>query len=174
MTGTASIIAAVVSALTALRYTPTGGSEEALFGSVERYSLKDMDSAFRALLVAKQRAAVVVWTGTTAEYIPSGTIMRTRRTTQLSVLVTDRVMGDRDAAAFGSTTTPGVLGLIDRVWETLHGRLIANPDGVDVRPTSADDYTLEMPNLPGRHVGEVIIDAVSGLVSGAATLGPVA
>jgi len=169
MISTTTIVDAVVRALEAMRYTPdSGGGAQPLFGEVKRYSSTDIEAAFRALLVSSQRAAVVVFSGSEFSELLVGTGRRSARTTKLSIVVTDRVVGQGDAAVFGSDDTPGACGLADAVCEELIGRVIANPDGVDLVPRSVDTALLaddSKKTLKARSVCVIEFDAHGGTVA---------
>ncbi len=178
MRTTTDIVTALIAALQALTWTPTGGSPEPAFGRVARFDSTDLEAAFAELLLSEQRVALVIYLGDRYEPDIRGTVA-VRRVVDLAVLVSDRRIGKRQEAVYGTATNPGVLGLKDLVYPAVTGRLIPNPDGVDLEPTSAElielqDRQTKTRNQPGRAVAVIeIVARGGGSVIAPRQLGPV-
>lgn len=175
MRATVAILNRVVTLLQAAQWTPDGGVPEAAFGEVAKFDSTDLAAAFRTLLMSGQRVAVVVYAGGQWEDASSQTQVVARRTLDVSVLVSDRVHGDRQAAIFGSGTTPGALALKDLAVTTLTGRLLDNPDGVNCQPDTEDLLTIESTEKqqPGRVAALVEFFVVGGITRSTPSSGPI-
>lgn len=180
MTGTATILNSIVSALTALTWTPPGGgAAEPAFGAVHAFAQTSLHTAVRKLLVSKTRVAIVMPGGAEFEQMPSGTSRIVRRMLRVGVLVSDRVIGDPLSAYFGNETTPGAWGLGDLISSSLIGRIVPNPGGVDIVPVRIEEGAIEddeNPQQPGRAICSVDFECRGGglTTSSTITYGPVA
>lgn len=128
---TTEIVDALVDVLRALNWR-----DESAFGVVLRYDSTRLAEAFNDLLVATHpRVALVIWTGERWETDPNLS-KRRRRTSLVTLVISDRVLGDRAGAAMWGQegTNPGVTALKELVLPAVTGRLIANPDPVDMLP----------------------------------------
>lgn len=170
------VATAILAALSAAQWTPEGGSAEAAFEAVKRFDSSELIRAFEEILVAqKSRVAFVVMSGESwEEDFATVSRLSARRTLDVTILVSDRVLADRSAAIFGNATHPGCDKLKDLVLEKLCGRLIANPNACDVRPQSAEILFVERledtgKSLPGRAAYLIELEVQGGSLS--ATLG---
>lgn len=114
------------------------------FDRVERYDAARIAEAFEDILLAKgNRVALVIWTGMRWDADP-GLDKRRRRMDLVTLLISDRVLGDRrHAAMWGKPgVSPGTLALMEAVLPVMHGRLIAAPDPIDVAPQEVVPMTL--------------------------------
>ena len=151
------------------------------FGLVARYDSTRLADAFEELLVATHpRVAFVIWTGETWDKQDgSSTSLQTRRTNRFTVIASDRVLGSRaEAAVWGGGEHPGALGLKALVIDSLAGRLLANPDGIDVWPESAQPFSVEAETSEsaatlGRVAVAIDLVARGGWIASTPKLGPV-
>lgn len=153
MRATADIITALVAAMNTAQWTPEGGDPEPAFAVVKPFDSTDLPAAFAELLVTEQRVALIVYTGDDFEDANSGPgQVEVRRAAQISILVSDRVLGKRQEAIFGSATHPGALRLKDIALAAVAGPLCAQPEAVDCRPVHAEPLILEdlKKKQPGR------------------------
>lgn len=165
MKTTAQILDEIVTRLQALTWTPTDGDPEAAFGLVSRFSVTDLEQAFAELLTAEPRVALVVCTGRDWQVMEEGPKTSLRRTTQISVVVSDRLLGAEQTAWSGDDTTPGAWGLADLVPSAICGRLLAAPDAVDLLPVGEQDVSVDTEvatNLPGRAAVILEFQAIGG------------
>lgn len=157
MKTTVQTIDAMVAALEAATWTPSGGAAEPAFGRVARFDATDKESALSTLLMAESRVAVVVYAGESWDPLDTEetALLVLRRSQNVLVMVTDRSLRARTVAAFGDgARNPGALALKDVAVQALAGRLLANPNGVNVRPISARVELVadqrDNPNYPDR------------------------
>lgn len=165
MTTTAAILDRVVTLLSALKYTPLGGSEENLFEAVEKFDITTADKAFGRVLSNQNRVALVVWFGEEFTNIMQGRDQLTRRKTKLRVIVSEKSLGDRQIALFGTTTTPGVLKMKDLVIETVTGPLFAETtNDVAMTPVTAFTALIEETGnqFPGRVIASIDFEGRGG------------
>lgn len=178
MKTTAQILDEIVTRLQALTWTPAGGDPEdaeAAFGLVSRFSVTDLEQAFANLLTAEPRVALVVCTGRDWQVMEEGPKTSMRRTTQVSVVVSDRILGNEQAAWSGEATTPGAWGLADLVPGAICGRLLAAPQAVDLLPVGEQDVSIDREvetNLPGRAAVILEFQAIGGWLHTATAPGP--
>lgn len=154
---TAEILAAVIALLRAVTWTnPATLAEEPAFPTVKPFVGTDLNKALQALLTTQTRAAYVVFDRTTWEHEIGGDSVRSRRSSLLWVVVTDRAIGDYMSALYGTAVlgegirnpntapTPGALGLADLLVEPLTGQLLVNPQGVRLLPESEEPTLVEV------------------------------
>ncbi len=153
MRTTTEIIDALVAKLQALQWTPGSGPAEPAFQAVKRFDSTDLAAAFAELLVSQQRVALVVHTGDRFDDAGTGAgQVAVRRVTEVSLVLSDRVLGKRQAAIWGTATNPGCLPLKDLALTAVGGPLIAAPGAVDCVPVHAERLTVEdlKSKQPGR------------------------
>lgn len=175
MKGTSQILDEIVTRLQALTWTPDGGDPEDAFGLVSRFAVTDLEEAFADLLTTEQRVALVVCTGRDWQIMEEGPKTSMRRTTQVSVVVSDRILGDEQAAWSGSATTPGAWGLADLVPGAICGRLLDAPQAVDLLPVGEQDVSIDREvetNLPGRAAVIIEFQAIGGWLHNTTAPGP--
>lgn len=150
MRTTSEILAAIITGLTALRWTPDGGPEEALLQEVRRYDANDLQRAFSELLVIQQRVALVIYTGERWNTLPHhdeiGPVAQ--RTLQISILLSDAVIGDRQSAVFGSPSTPGCIPMHELAIRHLAGPLFPSGERVWLAPTTVTLADIERDDRP--------------------------
>jgi len=120
---TVPILEAIKSRLEEMTWTPTGGGAVLAFGQVIIFDLKDLASALRELLAVEDRVALIVYEGDRWDNEANGQSLTSTLTREVTVIVSDRQLGDRSAATLGSTENPGAYALADLVIESLHGPL---------------------------------------------------
>ena len=152
--------------------------EDNAFEVVARFDSTEIERAFSELLVAhRNRVAFVVVSGESWDTEQVGSLRHARRTTRMTLLVSDRVLGNRGAAIFGGPSNPGCLALKDAAMAAVCGPLIANPAGCDVQPVSADLLFVERvedsgSKLPGRAACLVELLAYGGMLHFSRSKGP--
>lgn len=170
MKTTVQTVDAIVTALEAATWTPTGGSPETAFEAVHRFDVSDKARAMQTLLISDARVALVIYMS--EDWDPQNTEdsgqLVLRRTQNILVLVSDRNKGRRDTAAFGDAHNPGALGLKDVAVQTLSGNLIAHPDAVNIRPIRAEVEQMESNNelFPDRVFCSIQCLATGGRIIG--------
>jgi len=155
MRATQEILDELVARLQAVTWTPAGGSAEPAFQVVKLYDLTDIEAAFQELLVTKQRVCLVIYAGTRYPDAGEGPgQVARRRVTEVTLLLSDRVHGGRQAAMFGGDNNPGAVKLLDRVIQELPGPLFDEVAGaVDCAPVNAS--VLDIEDLKKTHPGRV-------------------
>lgn len=152
MRTTTEIMDALVAKLQAVQWTPGSGPAEPAFQEVKRFDSTELVAAFTELLVTRQRVALVVYMGDRFGDAGSGPDqVCARRTTEVSLILSDRVVGKRQDAIYGTATNPGALPLKDLVRAAVAGRLLAEPGAVLCAPVNAEILTVE--NLKERQPG---------------------
>lgn len=155
---------ALVEYLEAAQWTPDGGEAESAFGRVERYHVNDMPKAMQSLILHQARLAVVVPTGSRWETMQREHEMSpvNRRVVNVTVIVSDRRVGNDDAAVFGSDDNPGSLALAEIAIEACTGSLF-DDGGTEVHcyPTSDGQVPMENDKDPGRNLVVVELECVT-------------
>ncbi len=154
-----SILDAIKAKLSAATWTPQSGPAEPAFGEVHLFDGTDLVAAFSELIISKSRVALVIYSG--ANWEPMGSAA-TRRMPSVSIVASDRQIGKKREAIFGSATTPGALKLIEIAAVAVTGRLLDSPP-CDCRPTSEDTVAMEdlRNKQPGRY-GAILDLSLSG------------
>lgn len=155
MTTTTAILDRVVTLCSALKYTPLGGAEENLFEAVEKFDVTNADKAFGRVLSNQNRVCLVIWFGEEFATVMQGRDQLTRRKTKVRVIVSEKKLGDRQEALFGTTTTPGVLKMKDLVIEAVTGALFAESTN-DVAMTPITAFCAMIEETENRFPGRVI------------------
>jgi hypothetical protein len=117
------VLTALDTKLRAVMWDPPGGGSVAAFGTVGTFDLSDLAQALRELLVVSDRAALIIYQGTQYDARASGRDVTAECVRDISILVTDRDVGNRMAALVGGEVTPGAALLADLVAERLLGSL---------------------------------------------------
>jgi hypothetical protein len=134
----AEVLAEIERRLKALMWTaPNTTVPVKAFERVEKFISIDLEDALSKTVANQQRLAYIVCHDLEWEKTGPSAEAETRRTISISVLIADKVIGDRIAAALGNDATPGAWGLHDLVAPVLIGRLLQNPGGVNVQPVRA-------------------------------------
>lgn len=132
---TRTIVDAIVTKLKAVKLAD--GVTPA-FEQVELFHTSDVMQAIETLLAASARLAVVVYGGENWENDEPGTEQISKRTHDISVVITDSFPGDESTVLYGDEHTPGLLKLKDLIYPALTGPLLDGPGAVIVRPLSGD------------------------------------
>lgn len=150
----AEISAAIVAGLKSAQWADAPGEAAEAFNEVEAYDSLDLPRALSELVVAKGRVALVVtgderWETQIRDNPEMAPVMR-RRTT-VTVLVSDRVIGNRVAAIWGDETHPGCRLLADIAVGCTVGPLFAEAPLAEALVTSvARADVSERETTPGR------------------------
>ena len=170
------IVEALGAVLLALQWTPAGGSAESAFQSVKLFDLDALAAALSELIVSQERVCFIVPGDerfTARAESPARLVMT--RTLPVALLLSDRVLGDRQAALYGTDTNPGAFSLLELALPAVTGVLLANPRGVLVKPVTAAVVTVkdEARTLPGRACVELDLDCTGGTLSASLGAGPI-
>lgn len=142
---TLQLMRAVEATITALQLAaPHSGPA---FTEVHVYTRQGLLQAMRDLLIKDERVCIIVPTGNTYENKREGRIATSRRTSEITLLITDKVYGGSfDAEALtGNDDTPGIAVLQDLVVTTLQGQSLNLPGGVCLEPGGGEPITLGDP-----------------------------
>lgn len=150
--GLAEIEDALVACLEEAVWTKEDGSDETAFAQVKGYDALDFPAAMDELVATKGRVALVIigddtWETMDRTVHAPGVVMRRR--TAVTVMVSERKIGDRQAAIRGDERHPGVWKLADLAAWACSGSLFT--DGVQAtcvvgksaRADLAEDATQE-------------------------------
>ena len=160
--GTGDIVAALAAAVAAITL-PNGQWGSALptlskaFDRVEVFDSEQLVEAFRYLLVTEQKVCVIVPMDERFNTAIDHRKLVITRELPVMVLISDRVLGGRNAALLGNVDTPGALELTELVLPAVTGLLLPNQagppplSGVLVEPFSSSvlsvkDTESEMPS----------------------------
>jgi hypothetical protein len=106
------------------------------FDRVELFDSEDLSAAFQFLLITEQRVCVIVPLEAKFETVFGGASgmasrkLTSKREVPVVVLCSDRVLGDRKAALYGSDTERGAYALAELALPVCVGLLLPNPNGV--------------------------------------------
>jgi hypothetical protein len=117
----------------------TGQISEAAFGRVELFDSEDLTAAFQFLLITEQRVCVIVPLDAKFEQVFQVRKLTSKRNAPIALLCSDRVLGDRRAALWGSDTEHGAMFLAEVTLPACAGLLLPNPKGVVCEP---QDYSV--------------------------------
>jgi hypothetical protein len=150
----------------------------AAFQRVELFDSESLLEAFKILTISEQRICLIV---PLTEHWETETMTRkiiTRKTVNVALLISDRVLGNRTTALYGDGTnaTPGAHKLVKFTLPLVIGQLLNNPNGVVSVPTSADVIIVknekEKQNLPGRSAVALELECQGGWIEAALAVGP--
>ncbi len=155
MLATPTILSTLVTDLESVTWTPGGGAPEAAFQAVELWRSKDLIDAFKDLLINRHdRVCIVVWTSTAFGPLRGGAIPVLERKITVTLVMSDRILGDISGSRYGTATHPGVLGLLDAVsWQMLGSHGTTGEKWFWI-PRNAETMSIsdETQNLPSREV----------------------
>lgn len=105
------------------------------FDRVELFDSEDLTAAFQFLLITEQRVCVIVPLEAKFEQVfpergAASRKLTSKREVPVVVLCSDRVLGDRRAALYGSDTEHGAYALAELALPVCVGLLLPNPNGV--------------------------------------------
>jgi hypothetical protein len=148
---TTAILAELKARMTALKLAD--GTTPA-FARVELFDSESLLEAFELLTLSEQRICVIVPLDETFNTENRGQILISTRILPVALLISDRVIGDRTKALFGSAANLGAYALAELALPVVTGRLLDNPNGVTVEPVNTSVLIIknqkEKQNLPGR------------------------
>ena len=170
-------IAAALQAQLKLVQAPglNGGPAAAAFQRVELFDSENLVAAFMTLLISEQCIAIVVPLAAHWENECSQRKVLSRRVQPVAILISDRVLGTRTQALYGSASNQGAYNLSALAVPFVTGQLIANPAGVIAVPTSESVLVLksqEREDLPGRAAVALEIDCKGGWIEAPLSAGP--
>lgn len=165
----------ILAALIALLQAVELEEDVPAFESVKRFDIENVDQAFKELMESKQRVCFVIPDLENFEpAVNAGKLMVTRRL-PIALLISDRVMGDRQAALFGSDDTPGAYALAEGALEAVTGLILDNPGGVKCLPLTMGALSIEdiQKKLPGRAVVELDVECTGGTLTASLGISPI-
>ena len=168
---TTEVLTALKTALEVARWTPEGGSPTVAFQKVKLFDLAQLDDAFSELLMSEQRVCLLVPDAERFESALQGsTRLLIKRTLPVALLISDRVVADRQAALHGMVGTgsmPAVAGafpLQEIALAAVTGQLLPTPRGVVCKPVTATvlDVQDTKKKMPGRACVELDVECTGG------------
>lgn len=174
MRNTIDLLGAAVVALEAAIWPVPDGTEQPAFAAVKLWDSTDLEQALTELLLSNSRVAFVVFLDESWRDQSSAREISVHRQISFSVLVSDRQIGNHYQAVFGGASNPGAITLKDIVISALTGRLVQNPDGIDVVPVRATPLVVQQDDQPGRVAYEIEFQARGGWINKTTGPGPVA
>lgn len=154
---TVEVLEALKVRLQALRW-----KTEPAFHAVELFDLADLVAALKSLLIAKSRACVIVHDGDDFEHEVKGNDLHVYQTRSVLLLLTDKIIGDRKAAAMGGIQNPGIYTLADLVVPAVTGPLFENPKGLYMVPLRGDSLEINDKEVVGRTAYMIPIELHGG------------
>jgi hypothetical protein len=131
---------------------------------VKYFTRESLSAAMEELLVFEDRACFLVPGGTDYRNERAGAVLKTRKSEEMVLLVTDRVYGDRQASAEGNEDTMGVWALADALEDLLTGHRLGL-EGVLVEVAAGEPFTLaseEREDLAGRECWALTVKVSAG------------
>lgn len=165
--------------------TAADSSTVPAFQSVKLFDTADLAAAMQELLLSQQRICLVIPDAERFESVLSGAHkLLVKRTLPVALLMSDRVLGDRQQALHGAPAAgdlPAVAGafaLQEIALAAVTGRLLApggGLGGVLCQPVTATVLTVEdtKKKLPGRACVELDLDCTGGTLEAATGPGPI-
>lgn len=150
---------------------------DAAFDDVRRFDSTEWVEAFRRTLTGMTSRVAFVVAGSESWDDDGSTVgrMSLRRQMSITLLVSDRVLGNADAAQFGGSDNPGSRRLADIAIAAVSTTLISNPGGCHARPVSVEPvFFTETENtaLPGRAACLVELEITGGHLLSPLSVGP--
>ena len=172
---TTAILNALVALLENLQVTIGAAAPVPAFERVELFDSESLLEAFQLLTISEKRICLVVVLNEQFKTVNRGQTMISTRELPVALLIGDRQMGNRVAALYGNSTTPGAYGLMELVLPVVTGMLLAPPNGVTCEPVSCTVLIVksqkEKQNLPGRAAVALELHCSGGNLQ--APLGPI-
>lgn len=156
MRSAAGIIAELTTQLAAVKLAD---DTTPAFQRIERFDVESLTEAFRLLLISEQRVCVIVALDEQYESVLENRKLLVKRLQPIVLLISDRVLGDRDKALWGDpedASNPGAYALAALALPAVTGQLLAAAPGLGAvvsAPASASPIFLQdddQQNLPGR------------------------
>lgn len=129
------------------------------FQNLQIFDFMSLTEAFRYLIISEQRVAVVIFTGMHFEEKLTSSMLFSKCIEKVSILVSDRRLGDRIKALQGDpndNTVPGAWALAKLTCAAVTGQLITGSEGLSnvvSRPAGMVEVFLkddDRQELPGR------------------------
>lgn len=142
------------------------------FDRVELFAQPDLATAFQELRVAVDRLCLIIPTGTEFENLIEGRILCTMQRHQVTLLFTDRVIGNRPAALTGNGGPRGILNMAAAVTDLVIGSNLGI-QGVIVMPTDSQPFAIQgadRQNMPGREGWQLDLGIAAGAIKRGTTL----
>lgn len=169
--GVTAVVTEIKTRIAALMFAagvlPWSGT--AVFERVELFDSERLEDAFRYLTIAEKRVCVVVPLVEEFETVINAQQRKilVQRRLPVIVLCSDRLMGDRKGALYGTTgaaATPGAYALADLVLPAVTGQLLANPGAVVSVPKTLSPITVKdtEKTLAGRVTVGLELDCTGG------------
>ena len=119
---------------------------------VEQFTEADLVEAFRRLLISEQRVCLIVAMDEEFNSETKGNKLIVRRVLPVTLLLSDRVLGNPVTALKGDENNPGAQGLLEAVLPAVIGQLLDNPGGVAAEPRVASHFQVAetAKEMPGR------------------------
>lgn len=152
-----------------------GGPAQPAFQRIELFDNENLTLAFKTLLVSEQRICLIVPLTPRWEDKANENPRVTRRVLPVALLISDRVIGDRNAALFGGDKNPGAYALSALALPVVTGQLISNPAGVVSMPANESIIIIkkeERENLPGRAAIALELECRGGWLSALLDVSP--
>ena len=127
------------------------------FARVELFDSESLTDAFQQLLVSEQRVCLIVPLAEHFETEVKQFKLITRRTVPFALLISDRVIGKRNDALFGTANNPGAYNLEALTLPLVTGQLLPNPNGVICTPTGSDVMIVKSEKEKANHPGRAAI-----------------
>lgn len=154
--------------LRAVKWDRGDSGSELAFDRVEVFSALDFEKAIERLLLTEDRIALVIPTGSTWETsTPTnptfGITPECRRTVKVTMIVSDRVVGDRIGAAEGTDDNPGCYALGELTRSGASGLLFTEAPQVVAVPVSDEMFAVQRDgeDVPGREACAIELSCVS-------------
>lgn len=147
----------------------------AAFQRVELFDGLNPIEAFQVLLVSQQTIAIVVPLTERWETEFSQRKVLSRRVQEMAIIISDRVLGSRPAALYGSANNQGAYNLAALALPYVIGQLLPNPSGVIAVPGQNSIWHVsdkDKPSIPGRAGVVMEIDCKGGWIEAPLNIGP--
>lgn len=149
-----AIVNQLVTNLAALKITIGNAAPTPAFARVALFDSENLVAAFQQLLISEQRICLVVVLDEQFKTENRGQVLISTRELPVTLLISDRQLGDRVAALYGNAATPGAYGLMELALPVVTGMLLAPPNGVTSEPIRNSVLIVknekDKQNLPGR------------------------
>ena len=174
-TPTAAIVQQLLASIQALKLAD--GVTPA-FGQARLFDLESLVEAFKWLSLADQRVCVIIpGEERFEEKAGHGTKLVITRLLPVTLLISDRVIGDRFTALYGSATAQppviGAYGLYELVLPVVTGAIVTSPVKAVAVPKAGSPFVVkdkQQTNLPGRSAIALEVQVRGGVLE--ANIGP--
>lgn len=163
---------AVVKALEHVVRAATRSDGGSLFDRVEVWPQVDLVDALKNLRIYENRFCLIVPTGAEMENVLEGRNLKTAPNYQVTLLFTDRAIGNRQHALAGSGSVTGLLTLMYELMVLLSGADLGLRHTL-VRIESSEPFAIQgadRANLPGREGWQIDLSIHAGVIVTSTTL----